>query len=92
VGTFHDNLGELHGITVVVDTNGDRVVVGRCHEVTDRGVLLHDADVHDASEGGMSKEDFVRRAAQVGVWAKHKTLIVPANEVTSVTRLGDIES
>ncbi len=90
MGTFHDDLGELHGITVVVDTSGPVVVVGRCHEVTGQGVLLHDADRHDSSEGE-SKEDFVRRAAEVGVWAKHKTLLVPADEVTSVTRLGTID-
>ena len=92
MGTFHDDLGALHGITVVVDTNGPRVVVGRCHEMTEQGILLHDADVHDASEGDVSKEEFVRRAAEVGVWAKHKSFIVPADEVTSVTRLGDVEA
>ncbi len=90
MGTFHDDLGELHGITVVVDTNGPVVVIGRCHEMAEQGVVLHDADIHDSSEGE-SKEDFIRRAAEVGVWAKHKTLLVPADEVTSVTRLGSIE-
>ena len=30
MGTFHDGLGELHGLTVVVDTRGPQIAIGRC--------------------------------------------------------------
>ena len=45
MGTFHQHRGELHGITVVVET-GAELWVGRCDTADDRGVFLLDADVH----------------------------------------------
>ena len=32
MGTFHNDKSELHGITVVVDTKGPKVFVGRCDD------------------------------------------------------------
>ena len=91
MGAFHEGLGELHGMTVVVDTTGPRVIVGRCHEVGERAVILHDADIHDEEARGIDKRDYLRRAAVVGVFPRHPTLSVPREEVVSVTRLGDLE-
>ena len=90
MGTFHDDKGELHGITVVLETAGPRVIVGRCHEVGERAVILHDADVHDEDEQGVSKQAYLRRAAEVGVFPRHRRLAVPREEVVSVKRLGEI--
>lgn len=90
MGTFHQGLSDLHGITVVVDTHGDEIFVGRCHDVGARGVILHDVDVHREGEGGRTKEDWVRRAAQYGVWKKYDHLIIPTENVTSIRRLGEI--
>ena len=90
MGTFHDGLGDLHGMTVVVDTAGPRVIVGRCHEVAARSVVLHDADVHDVTESGVGKEEYLRRASEVGVFPRHGRLSVPRDEVTSIKRLGDL--
>jgi hypothetical protein len=36
MGTFHHGRSELHGITVVVDTHGPKVFVGRCDDLDDR--------------------------------------------------------
>jgi hypothetical protein len=93
VGTFHNDKGELHGITVVVDTDGPEVFVGRCHEVTPVGVVLLDVDVHSAeagTDGRASKDEWVRRAARFGVWGKHRHLVVPRERVASIRRLGDV--
>jgi hypothetical protein len=90
MGTFHQGLSELHGITVIVDTDGPEVFVGRCHDVGDRGVILHDVDVHRDGENGRSKEDYVKRAAQLGVWKKYDHLIVPNDRVVSIRRLGEV--
>lgn len=89
MGTFHNDKGELHGITVVVDTTGPRVFVGRCDTVRPDGVVLLDADVHDASEG-VAKEEWLRRAADLGVFPRIRHVLVPAGEVASVRRLGDL--
>ena len=89
MGTFHQDKGELHGVTVVVDTEGPEVFVGRCHEVRADGVLLLDADVHSASEAA-PKQAWVQRAARYGVWARHRQLLVPTAKVASIRRLGDV--
>lgn len=90
MGTFHDDLGDLHGITVVVTTSGSRTYIGRCHEENAVHVVLHDVDTHDTSESDVPPEEFVTRAAKFGHWAKQGTLVVPRGEVTSITRLGEI--
>lgn len=90
MGTFHDGKGDLHGITVAVDTHGPTVYVGRCHEVTEAGVILLDADEHTEGREGPSKREYLERAAQVGVWKKHDRLVVPREQVASIRRLGDI--
>ncbi len=91
MGTFHQGKSELHGTTVVVDTTGPEVFVGRCDDVLEHGVLLLDADVHRDGEDGRSKEEYVRRAAQLGVWKKLDRVLVPQAQVASIRRLGEIE-
>lgn len=88
--TFHPDRGELHGITVVVDTTGPEVFVGRCDDMDERGIMLHDADVHRDGEGGRSKDDYVRKAARLGVWKKFDTLFVPGDKIATVRRLGEL--
>lgn len=90
MGTFHDNLGELHGITVAVETTGDQAYVGRCHEANDQHVLLLDADVHREGEGGLSRADWVKRAAKWGVFGKEKVVKLPREQVASITPLGRV--
>lgn len=92
MGTFHDDLGELHGITVVVDTPGPKVFIGRCHQMTDTQIILLAVDEHEDGADGRSKADYIARAAKVGVWEKHKQLVLPLTEVASVKRLGEFLS
>ncbi|MES1243681.1 MAG: hypothetical protein ABUT39_18890 [Acidobacteriota bacterium] len=90
MGTFHQGRSELHGITVVVDTTGEEIFIGRCDDETDRGIILYDADVHRDGEGGRSKEDYVKRAAVFGIWKKHDALLIPKEKIASVRRLGEV--
>lgn len=90
MGTFHHDKGELHGITVVVDTKGPKVYIGRCDTMNFMQVILHDADEHDESDG-LAKAEYVKKAAAYGVWKKHDRIAIPKTEVVSVTRLGDVE-
>lgn len=90
MGTFHQGKGELHGITVVVDTPGPEIFVGRCDDMDARGIFLHDVDVHREGDGGRSKEEYVKRAAQFGVWKKHDHLFIPSEQIASVKRLGEV--
>jgi hypothetical protein len=90
MGTFHQGKSELHGITVVVDTTGPEIFIGRCDDEDERGILLNDVDVHLDGEGGRSKEDYVKRAAMLGIWKKHNRLFIPRDKVASVRRLGEL--
>ncbi len=83
-------MSELHGVTVVVDTKGARVYVGRCHDIEADRIILLDADGHAEGEGGVSKDEFVRRAARVGVWGREARVAIPTSEIASIRRLGEI--
>jgi len=90
MGTFHDNLGELHGITVAVDTTDDRIMVGRCHEATDEYVHLLDVDTHRDGANDLSKDQWLRRAARWGVFPREKVVKLPRDQVASITPLGQV--
>ncbi|MGD8698058.1 MAG: hypothetical protein PVJ43_02135 [Gemmatimonadales bacterium] len=92
MGTFHSGKGHLHGITVVVDTKGPRVYIGRCWEMDDRRIVLVDVDEHADGQDGRSKRDFIRQAAKVGVWKKHERVVLAHEQVDSVAPLGAIRA
>jgi len=90
MGHFHQDKHELHGITVVVDTSGSALYVGRCDDMNDDVVILLDGDTHQNGADAPSKEDYVERAARFGVWKSFDRLAVPLRDVTSIRRLGEI--
>lgn len=90
MGTFHHGKGDLHGITVVVDTSGPRVFVGRCDTITPEGVILLDADVHEDGADGRTKAEWIEKAARFGVWKTLDHVLVPADTVQSVQRLSEL--
>lgn len=89
MGTFHHDKHALHGITIVVETDGPELVVGRCHDIDERGVTLRDADVHHAAESTITRQAYLEAAGRVGVWPRHKRLFVPAERIREVRRLAD---
>lgn len=89
MGTFHQGRGELHGITVVIETAGDEVFVGRFDREEPRGILLLDVDVHRPGDA-RSRAEFLERAARFGVWKRHDAVIVPRDRVAAIRRLADL--
>jgi hypothetical protein len=87
----HRHLGELHGITVVVDTDGP-VYVGRFFEERDGSLLLLDAASHEEGAGGVTKAAYLARAAEYGVWKQYPSVSVPRSSVTAVCPLADIDT
>lgn len=87
---FHEDRGELHGITVVVDT-GSELWVGRCDVADEARIVLRDADVHQG-EDAAGRQAYLQRAADLGVWKKHEVVTIPRTRVRSVRRLGEIGS
>ena len=90
MGTFHDDKHQLHGITVVVDTTGPEVWVGRCDDIDEQGIILLDADRHRDGDEGRSKAEYLERAARFGVWKKFDRVRIEGSAVTSVRRLGEL--
>jgi len=86
---FHPGHSDLHGITVVVEAVGDALYVGRYHEETPGGVLLHDASEHRPTASGPSREEFIRKTLKFGVRAAHQHIVVPTGDVHRITRLVD---
>jgi len=81
----------LHGLTVVIDTQGPRLYIGRFDHEDEAGILLHDADVRDL-ESVEAKAPYLRRSAKYGVFKNTDRVKVPRAEVVSVTRLSDISA
>ena len=86
----HQDRSELHGYTLVVDTDGPEIYIGRCDDVTDSEVILLDVDVHSDGDEGRSKAEYVERSAQMGFWKKHDMMVLPRGRVTSIRKLGDL--
>jgi hypothetical protein len=84
---FHPGHSELHGITVVLEIGGDGLFVGRYHEETPAGILLHDVAEHRPEPGGPSRDEFLKRTLKFGVHAQHRHLVVPIAEVRRISRL-----
>jgi hypothetical protein len=86
----HEHKHDLHGITVVVETDGAELWIGRCDDVVEAGVVLRDADVHREGEAGPPRAQWLERARSFGVWPRHRHVVVPAARVTGVRRLAEI--
>lgn len=92
MGTFHHDKHALHGITVVVETTGAELYVGRCDDIVAQGVILRDADVHREGDPGAPKtrSEFLEQARRFGAWPNLKRILVPAESVREIRRLGEI--
>lgn len=88
MGTFHQDKSELHGITVVVETSGGDLYVGRCDDEDSETVILLDADMHRPTDE-MSREDYLDRAFELGVWNRFPRLELERAMVTAIRPLGD---
>jgi hypothetical protein len=92
VRTFaqHESRHALHGITVVVETDGPELWIGRCDDIVPAGVILKDADLHREGESVRSRSDWLEQAKRFGVHPNHRHHLVDAARVTSVRRLAEL--
>jgi hypothetical protein len=84
---FHPGHQELHGITVVVETAGPYMYIGRFDHEDEAGVHLLDVGMHDAS-GTSSRREYIDRTMRFGVRSDRRHLTVPRAEITAIKRLG----
>ena len=63
--------------------------MGRYHERTERGILLHDVAVHDPATASLPREAWLERLRRFGVKVDAKHVVIPESESARVTRLVD---
>lgn len=88
----HETKGELHGVTVVVDTVGVELFIGRFYEERANGIVLLDVALHNDDRSDVSKEKYVQSAARYGQWKEFDQVVVPSEKVRSVSRLIDVSA
>jgi hypothetical protein len=86
---LHSDRHELHGVTVVLDTQGAGTYVGRFDSQDERGVHLFDVGVFDPAQG--TRDDYVRRSVKFGIRVDRPELTIESAEVARITPLGQIE-
>ncbi len=79
----------LHGMTVVLETPGPRLYLGRYDHEDDDAIVLNDVEVKEFAPGE-SREGFLAHAARVGVFVNTRRVRVPRSEVRSIRRLSEI--
>ena len=79
----------LHGLTVVIDTPGDMVYIGRYDFEDDTRIVLRDVEVRPIRPGE-SKGAVLARSAKYGVFKNQDRIEIPRAEIVSVRRLSEI--
>jgi hypothetical protein len=73
---------------------GRAVYVGRCHERHDQHTLLIGVDMHEENgsgrgEDGRTNEEFLDRAAKLGVWGKLDKVVLETAKIESLIPLNE---
>ncbi len=80
----------LVGQTVVVDTDGPVLYLGRLAALSDDFLTLEDADVHNLGDSATSRERYVIDAKRLGVRPNRKRVEVRLVRVVGLSRLEDV--
>lgn len=86
---LHTDRHELHGITVVLDTQDAGTYVGRFDSQDELGVHLLDVGVFDPSQG--TRDDYLRRSVKFGIRVDRPRLTIAPSEVARIAPLGELE-
>ena len=84
---FHPGHEELHGVTVVVLGSSGRSWVGRYHERTERGIVLHDVAFHDPATAPVDRDLWLARLRKFGIKVELKHVVIPDSESARVEPL-----
>lgn len=86
---FHPGHHELHGVTVVLETD-TALWVGRFDSVTPNGVLLHDAGCHEDGLSPGTREEYLQQTLKFGVRSSTRNTLIPEGEVRGMRPLAEI--
>ncbi len=75
---------------VVIDVQSQFVYVGELADVSDKTVMLNNADVHDLRDSKTTREVYVLDTKLHGIRANRKKVMVARNQVVSISLLDDV--
>jgi hypothetical protein len=81
---------EFIGQNVVIDVETQYVLLGRLAEIRSDWVVLNQADVHDLRDSKTTRELYVLDSRTDGIRANRKRVMLPVNQVVSVSLLEDV--
>lgn len=88
---FHPNHDALHGFTVVLEA-GEWTYAGRWdHQRPDGHIVLKGGRRHRDGDESIDTRTFIERTATYGLMPEEDHMLVPAEGVTRVRRLGDLQ-
>ena len=83
----HEQLHNLVGKEVILDTASPYIYIGRLVEVDDWFLRLEDVDVHDSQETHTTKEVYIIEASKFGIKKNRQSVLVRADKVVSISPL-----
>ena len=87
-----DELGDLVGKNVVVDSRSTIIYIGMLRQVGEHLLVLEEVDVHnmDDSQSNTTKEVYILESKKFGVRANRKSTRVWLDQVLSVSLLDEV--
>jgi len=85
-----DEIADMLGKNVVVDTTTPLIYIGRLTEIGDYFITLEDVDVHDSNESPASKEVYCIDAKKYGIKKNRRRVRIVRSIVASISLLEDV--
>lgn len=85
-----DPLVEFIGETVIFDTQGPLIYIGKLERVTEHSLLLIGADVYDTNDSRASKDLYLVETRDLGIRVNRSLVMVMRAQIASVSLLRDV--
>lgn len=83
-------MDEFIGEDVVIDVESQYVFLGRLEKIRPGWLTLRQADVHDLRDSKTTRELYVLDSRTDGIRVNRKKVVIPSDQVVSVSLLEDV--
>ena len=87
-----DPLDIWRGRIVILDTPGPLIYIGTLGDLHAEVLLLHEADVHDMTDSGSTKEYYIAQTRELGVRSNRAKVMVRREIIASISLLEDVRT
>jgi len=88
--TAEDELRDVLGQQVVVDTRSPYIYLGTLDSFGECFVTLREVDVHDITDSHSTKEIYIMNARKLGIQRNRTSVRILRAEVVSISPLSDV--